>query len=115
MSKPDAVRLRHMLDAARKAVQFAKGRTRADLEKDEMFMFALVRLLEVLGEAAKSVSEDVRQRAPKIAWQQVTGTRDRLVHAYFDVDLDIVWEIVTKDLPPLITALEQLVSTFDDG
>jgi len=104
------IRLRHMLDAARKARQFIEGRTRSDLDKNDMLMLALVRLLEVVGEAAKAVPEDVRRRTPQIAWKDIAGTRDRLIHGYFDVDLDIVWEIVTKDLPPLIAALEQLIS-----
>ena len=111
MSEIDPVtRLRHMLDAARKARQFAQGRTRTDLETDEMVALALVRLLEVIGEAASAVTEDIRKRAPQIPWKEIAGTRNRLVHGYFDVDLDIVWEIVTADLPPLITALERLIS-----
>ena len=104
------VRPHHMLDAARKARQFTQGRTRADLDTDEMFALALVRLLEVIGEAANAVTEDIRNRAPQIPWKEIAGTRNRLVHGYFDVDLDIVWEIVTADLPPLITALERLIS-----
>ena len=108
MSKDD-VRLRHMLEAARKAVQLVRGRTRADLDDNEMLTLALTRLLEVLGEAAKGVSENVRQQASAIAWKEIAGTRDRLIHGYFDVDLNIVWEIIMKDLPPLIAHLEQLV------
>jgi uncharacterized protein with HEPN domain len=110
MNKADLVRVRHMLDAARKAVEFTTGRSRADLETDEKLALALVRLLEVLGEAAKAVSEETRRGAPHIAWKQVAGTRDRLIHGYFDVDLNIVWEIVVKDLPPLIAELERVVS-----
>ena len=75
-----------------------------------MVALALVRLLEVIGEAASAVTEDIRKRAPQIPWKETAWTRNRLVHGYFDVDLDIVWEIVTADLPPLITALERLVS-----
>lgn len=111
MSEIDPItRLHHMLDAARKATQFAQGRTRADLETNEVLALALVRLLEVVGEAANAVTEDIRKRAPQIPWKEIAGTRNRLAHGYFDVDLDIVWEIVTHDLPPLIAALEQLVS-----
>lgn len=111
MSEIDPItRLHHMLDAARKAGQFAQGRTRADLDADEMFALALVRLLEVIGEAANAVTDDIRKRAPQIPWQEIAGTRNRLVHGYFDVDLDIVWEIVTRDLPPLIADLERFVA-----
>lgn len=106
----DIVRLRHMLDAACRAAKFAQGRSRADLDTDDMFALALARLLEILGEAAKNVSPQCRQDYPQIPWKSVAGTRDHLIHGYFDVDLDIVWEIVTADLPPLIAELEKIVS-----
>ncbi|MBI4341950.1 MAG: DUF86 domain-containing protein [Candidatus Omnitrophica bacterium] len=109
MSK-DEVRLRHMLEAARKAVQLAQGRTREALEADETLTLALTRLLEILGEAAKGISEEAKRRTSGIAWKEIAGTRDRLIHGYFDVDLDIIWQIVTKDLPPLIAHLEKLVA-----
>ena len=78
----DAVRLRHMLDAARKAVAFTRGRSRADLDADELLALALVRLLEVLGEAAKGVSSEFRGRHPQVPWKDVAGTRDRLIHGF---------------------------------
>jgi uncharacterized protein with HEPN domain len=104
----DTARLRHMLDAVRKATHFVRGRSWADLNTDEMLQLALIRLLEVLGEAATSISPDCRQAHQDIPWKQIAGTRDRLIHGYFDVGLDIVWEIVTVDLPPLIAALEEI-------
>ena len=103
----DQVRLRHMLDAARKAVDFLKGRTRQDLDSDEMVCLAVIRLLEVIGEAAKGISHATRDASPSIPWRQIAGTRDRLIHGYFDVDLDVVWAIVTTDLPGLIAQLER--------
>ena len=112
MSKhDDTVRLRHMLDAARKALVFVKGLTRTTLDNDEQLALALVRLLEVIGEAAKGVSEITRSQYPQIPWKNIAGTRDRLIHGYFDVDLQIVWDIVTGDLPPLIAVLERALSS----
>ncbi len=112
MSKhDDVVRLRHMLEAARKAVAFLKDRKRSDLDSDEKLTLALVRLLEILGEAGKRVSADLRQRHPQVPWKEIAGTRDRLIHGYFDVDLNIVWQIVTADLPVLIPQLERMVSS----
>ncbi len=112
MSKhDDVVRLRHMLDAARKASTFVRARTRATLDTNEQLALALVRLLEVIGEAAKGVSESARMQYSQIPWKSIAGTRDRLIHGYFDVDLQIVWDIVTGDLPPLIAALEHALST----
>ncbi len=110
----DGVRHHHMLDAARKAVAFTQGRARADLDADEVLALALVRLLEILGEAAKGVSADCRRKHPRIPWKHIAGTRDRLIHGYFDVDLDVVWAIISSDLPPLIAELEELIRG-DDG
>lgn len=106
MSKTDEVRLRHMLDAARKAIAFTQNRIRTDLDNDEILALAVVRLIEILGEAAKNVSQTTKDRFPEIPWRQIAGTRDRLSHAYFDVNLDIIWDIVTSNLPPLIEQLE---------
>jgi uncharacterized protein with HEPN domain len=91
-----------MLDAANKAVEFANDKIRGDLDSDEKLSLALVRLLEIFGEAATGLSEAFKEKHPDIPWRSVIGTRNRLVHGYFDVDLDIVWNIVTKDLPPLV-------------
>lgn len=106
MPKTDDVRLRHMLDAARKAIAFTQGRIRTDLDHDEMLALALVRLVEILGEAAKNVSQATKDQFPNIPWRQMAGTRDRLTHAYFEVNLDIIWDIITNDLPPLLENLE---------
>ncbi len=111
MSKhDDRVRLHHMLDAALKASEFVAGRTRTDLNQDEKLTLALVRLLEVLGEAATQVSEGTRKLYPQIPWANITATRNRLIHGYFDVDLDIVWEIVSADLPVLTKSLQDILS-----
>jgi uncharacterized protein with HEPN domain len=100
-----------MLDAARKAVAFTRGRPRADLDLDEQLALAVVRLLEIIGEAAKQVTQQTRERAPDVPWSQIAGTRDRLIHGYHDVNLDIVWSIVSNDLPGLITKLESLLDS----
>lgn len=110
MSKSkDIVRLHHMLDAARKATELTKSCQRSALDKDETLALAVVRLLEILGEAAKNVSEEYRQDYPAIPWREIAGTRDRLIHGYFDVDLDIVWKIISVDLPALISQLEKIL------
>ena len=107
MSERDnRVRLQHMLDAARQALAFAKGRRRDDLDRDAQLTLALTRLVEILGEAAKNVSDDERARHPTIPWRAIAGTRDRLVHAYFNVDLDRLWQIVSVDLQSLVPVLE---------
>ncbi len=102
----DGVRLRHMLDAAKQAMEFTRGRSAADLYRDAQLALALTRLVEIIGEAAKNVSAETRAKLPQIPWRAIAGTRDRLVHAYFDVDLERLWQIVAADLPPLVAVLE---------
>lgn len=111
MPASDAVRLRHILDAAREAVAFTQGRSRSDLDADHMLSLALVRLLEIIGEAARGISREYRQAHPEVAWSQMAGMRDRLIHGYFDVNLDVVWKTVSEDLPPLIAQLERIAAS----
>ncbi len=109
MQKDDQVRLRHMLDAAREAVHFAKGRARSDLDGDRMLSLALIKCLEIVGEAAAIISIDGRGALPAIPWSSILGMRNRLVHAYFEIDLDVVWYTTTVSLPSLIQILEGIV------
>lgn len=97
-----------MLDAARKAHRLLSGRARKDLDEEETLSLAVIHLLEIVGEASKRVSEGFRHSYPEIPWAEAARTRDRLAHGYMNVDLQVVWEIVTKDLPPLISRLEEL-------
>ena len=99
-----------MLDAAHKAVEFTENCSRIDLDNDEKLTLSIVRLLEILGEAAKNVSQECRQEHPSIQWREIAGTRDRLIHGYFDVDLNIVWRIVSDDLPSLVAQLEKALT-----
>ena len=85
-----------------------------DLEADEILALALVRLLEILREAAARVSPEVQAQFPAIPWRQMTGTRNRLIHGYFNVDLDIVWAIIQNDFPACIAALEAIVPLLAD-
>ncbi len=98
-----------MIDAINKAVGFAEGRTRLDLEKDEMLALSLVRLLEIIGEAANNLSKGFRSEHPGIPWRSIVGIRNRLIHGYFDVDLDIVWDTIREDLPSPLIDLERVV------
>jgi uncharacterized protein with HEPN domain len=110
MSDPkDAVRLRHMLDHAREAVSLVVRKERGDLDTDRVLQLALVRLIEIVGEAARRVSDETQSRHPQIPWPQVISTRNRLVHGYDFVDHDILWETITDDLPALIAQLEQII------
>jgi len=86
-----------MLDAAREAIAFTAGKGRDDLKADRVLSLACVRLLEIVGEAASQVSQDFRQQHPEVPWAQVVGMRNRLIHAYFDIDQDVLWETLSQE------------------
>jgi uncharacterized protein with HEPN domain len=108
----EGARLRHMLDAAREAVGFVRGKSRADLDTDRALQLVLTRLLEIIGEAASRIPQTWRDRYPAIPWSAAVAIRNRLIHGYEDVDLDIVWQTVNADLPQLIDSLEKAI---DEG
>lgn len=111
MSKiDDSTRLRHMLEAATEACEMITNEARTSLDSDRRLSLALVRLIEIVGEAASRVSQDQQSKIPEIPWRSVIGMRNRIVHAYFDVDLDIVWKTVTEDLPTLIDELKRILA-----
>lgn len=105
----DVIRLRHMLDHSREAVALLKGKTRAELADSRLLQLGLVRLVEIVGEAGARVSKEERAKHPQIPWDDVVGMRNRLIHGYDTVDLDILWDTVKDDLPRLIEALERVV------
>jgi uncharacterized protein with HEPN domain len=107
MQKDDAVRLRHMLDAAKEAAFFAQNKTRSSLDTDRQLVLSLVKSIEIIGEAAATVTTKCREDFPQIPWRDIVSMRNRLIHAYFDINLDILWKTVVEDLPPLIAELEK--------
>jgi len=108
MHVDDQTRLGHMRDAAREAMEMSHGQQRGDLDTDRKLCLSLVHLLEIIGEAAKGVSPEFRQEHPDFPWRKTAAMRDRLIHGYFDVNLDIVWQTVTEDLPSLVARLEKI-------
>jgi uncharacterized protein with HEPN domain len=110
MQPNDQIRLRHILDASREALGFVRGRSREDLDHDRQLVWALVKAIEIIGEAAYQMSPDARAEVSGLPWDKIIAMRHRLVHAYFDINLDILWTTVMEGLPPLITAIEKLAS-----
>ena len=102
-----------MLDAAREALAFVQGRARDDLRTDRMLALALIKEIEMIGEAAANVSPELKQPAASIPWAAIVGMRNRLIHAYFEVDFNILWDTVTSALDPLILQLQSLAETND--
>jgi len=109
MPKDDAVYVGHMLDKVREALALAKGMNRDDYDRDNALRLALTYLIQIIGEAARHVSKEFRDRHPQIPWEAIVGMRHKIVHDYLDVDEDVVWDSVTQELRPLMVELERLV------
>ena len=107
MPPDDITRFRHMIEAGEAACRFVAARPRGDLDTDLMLQFALVRAVEIIGEAASKVSPETRLATPAIPWTRIVAMRNRLIHAYFDVDRDILWRTVREELPELLALLHQ--------
>ena len=105
----DLQRVRDMLDYARKVQRLSRGRTRADIDRDELFELGVTRAVEAIGEAAAHVSGGIRDRYPSIPWPRIAGMRNRLIHGYDEVDRTLLWKTVTEDIPLLIIELEKIV------
>jgi len=103
------VRLRHMLDAAREIGTLTTDMSREDFTADRVISLAVTRLLEVLGEAANGISDEVRGRHKGVPWSRMISMRNRLIHGYYDLDLDIIWSTVSEDIPPLVRVLEDVI------
>lgn len=110
----DEAYLLDILIAARKALQFLEGMTWQEFTQSELHQNAVIRPLEIIGEAARQVSPETRDAHPEIPWGQMIGMRNRLIHEYFRVNLTTVWETVQNDLPSLITQIEPLVPSEDE-
>lgn len=98
-----------ILEAGRRILDYTEGISYETFQDNTQIHDAVVRNLEVLGEAARRVPENDRARFPKIPWREMAGTRDRLIHDYFGVNLDIVWEIIQKDLTPLLDEINKIL------
>lgn len=109
MRRDDRIRLQHVLDAAREALSFSEGHKREDLDDNRMLALSVVKCIEIVGEAASRISQETQQEAPQIPWPDIISMRNRLIHAYFDIDLDRVWDTVESDLPVLIAQVEDLL------
>ncbi|MHA1421951.1 MAG: HepT-like ribonuclease domain-containing protein [Candidatus Thorarchaeota archaeon] len=111
---PDETRLRHMLDATHEALSFVSGKTRADVVSNRILVLALIQLLEIIGEAANGISDGLRNNHQEIPWNSIIKMRHRLIHGYFDVDEDIIWQTISNDLPLLRKYLESIVTDFKE-
>jgi len=105
----DQVYLKHMLDHAREAVDLLAGKSQVDLAQNRILELALTRLIEVIGEAATNVSSGMKSSNPHLPWPEIVGMRNRLIHGYNTVDLKVLWDTISEDLPSLIADLEKII------
>ena len=109
MKENDEVYLSHIVDAIERIEEYCQGVSRQKFLKNKMVAAAAVRELEIIGEAARNVSREFRKMNPELPWEQMTGTRNRLIHEYFGVDLEIVWQTIIQDLPNLKNLVKHLL------
>ncbi|MFH0810607.1 MAG: HepT-like ribonuclease domain-containing protein [Pseudomonadota bacterium] len=107
-SNNGAIRIRHMIEAAETSQVFIAGRQRSDVDTDQMPRFALVRAIEIIGEAASKVTPETRALTASVPWAAIISMRNRLIHAYFDVNHDILWKTVTEEIPPVLSLLRTI-------
>jgi len=102
--------LEDMWNAAKEVLEFTKGMSFEEFRRDRKTVNAVIRSLEVLGEAAKKIPENVRAKYPDVPWREIAGMRDKLIHEYHGVDLQIVWKTVQNEIPPLLPILERMAT-----
>jgi len=107
--RPDDILLLDMLLAAQDGMEFLRDCSREQFDQDRMRQLAVIKSIEVIGEAASRISDSFRDTHPELPWRDIVDMRHRLVHGYFEIDRDRVWKTVREDLPGLIAALEKLV------
>ncbi|MDI6686786.1 MAG: DUF86 domain-containing protein [Desulfobacterales bacterium] len=109
MQSKDRIRVRHILDEAAEACKYAEGISFDEFVEDGKTVRAVIRSIEVIGEAASKISIEFRREHPAVPWQKIIGMRNRLIHVYFDIDYNIIWQTVTDNLPPLIKQLQSIL------
>ena len=109
MKPDDRVRLNHILDALGHAIQYTAGRQREDLDGDAMLRFALLYAVQIVGEAASRISLETRDQYLDVPWAVIVAMRNRLVHAYADIDHDILWTTATEAVPELLARLQAIL------
>ena len=105
----DTPYLQHIAEAIRNIESFSENLTKEKFLKNSLRQSAIVRQLEIIGEAAKNVSENTRKKHPQVVWKDIAGTRDKIIHHYFGVNLNIIWDIIKKDLPDLKKKIEAML------
>lgn len=115
MVSKDLVRLKHMLDSTEAILSFIKGKRRESLGKNRLLTSGITREFEILGEAAGKISEKTQNRFSNLPWKQLIGMRNRLIHAYFEVDHAILWKTIKEDLPSFRQELQKIIKELEES
>jgi uncharacterized protein with HEPN domain len=107
MHLDDNIRIQHIIEAAENIENFISGRCKNDLHNDKLLLLALTRAIEIIGEASARITQETKANMPEIPWAIIVGMRNRLVHAYFDINVDIIWLTATKNVPALVAMLKK--------
>jgi len=107
-NKNDLVFIKHLLESINAIEEFSKDMKKEDLFSNRLKQSAIVREIEIIGEAVKNISENIKKRYKKVEWRAIVGTRDKIIHHYFGVDLNIVWDIVKIDIPVLKKQIQEI-------
>lgn len=109
MKKDPSIFLEHILGSIEKIEAFSKNLSKEDLSKSELNQYAIIRAIEVIGEAAKNLPDSLKNKYSHIPWKEIVGTRDKIIHHYFGVDLDVIWDIIKGDLPKLKKEIKKIL------
>ena len=109
MSRNYNLYLQDIVEAANRIALYVEGMTRSAFEADQMRIDAVIRNLGIIGEAVKKIPDSIRERYPSVPWHNIAGLRNRVIHVYFNVDMDIIWDVVQSKLPPLRTQIQRLI------
>ncbi|MBU4245645.1 MAG: DUF86 domain-containing protein [Nanoarchaeota archaeon] len=113
MKKDPAIFIKHILESIRNVESFSLRLSKSEFETDKMRQSAIIREIEIVGEAAKNLPVEFTAKYPQIKWSAITGTRDKLAHNYFGVDMNVVWDVVKYDLPELKAKMEKILKELE--
>lgn len=105
--------LKHILDAIRDIERSIENLSKQKFDKNKDVKDATIRRIEIIGEAVKNISPELKKKYPEIEWKRIAGARDVMIHAYFNVDFDVVWDIINQDIPVLKTNLTRILKLED--
>lgn len=110
MAKNYLIPIKHMYDAALEAKEIAKGKSLDDIQNERMLNLSLVKLIEIIGEAASRITQETQNKYSDIPWEKIIGMRNQLIHGYDIINFEILYQTINEDLPPLIASLEKIIT-----